>query len=80
MSSYPPRVRITSKTLATTYEQRPDELVLQFDDATPTRVRDVLARFGFETIEYPELRAASALAATMRWVRVPVTESAQNLP
>jgi hypothetical protein len=80
MSSYPLRVRIASKTHATTYEQRPDELVLQFDDTTPSLVRDVLTRFGFETIEHTELRTASALAATMRWVRVPVTESAQNLP
>jgi len=80
MSSYPPRVRTASKTLATTYEQRPDELVLQFDTAAPTRVRDVLTRFGLQTVEHAELNAASALAATMRWVRVPVSQSAQNLP
>jgi len=71
MRDYPPRVQIASGDLATVYERRTNELILQLDSATAAVVSEVLTRFGLQIVEYPELRSASALAPTMKWVRVP---------
>jgi Subtilase family len=71
MRDYPPRVQVASGPLATVYERRTNELILQFDSATSAVVSEVLTRFGLQIVEYPELRTTSALASTMQWVRVP---------
>jgi subtilisin family serine protease len=71
MSDYPRQIRIGSGKLAAMYERRADELILQFDTPDTASTSQVLARFGLQLVEYPELRAASALSPMMRWVRVP---------
>jgi Subtilase family len=79
MSDYPNHVQIGSGKLATMYERRADELILQLDSPDRAAISEVLARFSLQTVEHPELRAASALAPTMQWVRVPAGTS-DDLP
>jgi hypothetical protein len=79
MPEYPRRVWIGSESLATVYEQRTNELVIQLNSPNKAVVAEVLTRFGLQLIEHPDLQTASALSPTMRWVRVPAA-AADDLP
>src|SRR5262245_50549477 len=79
MSDYPKQVEIGSGKFAATYERRADELILQFDTSDKASISQVLARFGLQLVEYPDLRATSALSTAMQWVRVPA-EARDDLP